>query len=195
MIDTRFRFYYWGPFLTKFKLPKQTVKELLQHSKKSKDYGHTLAGIIKNQYEYDAEFFFNKIKVYIDSYISGASKNWDWNKHPKSFGISNAWINYMKAGEFNPPHVHSADLSCVAFLKIPKGLKKENKNFKGCSGGPGTLEFRYGEAAGFSFRTSENFLPEEGDFFIFPAKLQHYVCPFYSKGERVSMSANFELVY
>ena len=166
MIDTRFRFYYWGPFLTKFKLPKQTVKELLQHSKKNKDYGHTLAGIIKNQYEYDAEFFFNKVKVYIDSYISGASEHWDWNKHPKSFGISNAWINYMKAGEFNPPHVHSADLSCVAFLKIPKGLKKEN-----------------------------NFLPEEGDFFIFPAKLQHYVCPFYSKGERVSMSANFELVY
>ncbi len=195
MKELDYRFFYWGPFLAKFKLPEKTVKELLKHSKKDKDYGHTLAGIIKGQYQYDSEYFFDKVKVYVDTYISGAAKHWSWTKHPKGFGVAKAWINYMKAGEFNPPHVHSEDLSCVAYLKIPKGLKKENEKFKGASGGPGAIEFRYGEAAGFSFRTAEVFLPEEGDFFIFPAKLQHYVCPFYSKGVRISMSANFQLVY
>lgn len=195
MKELEYRFFYWGPFLAKFKLPEKTVKELLKHSKKKQDYGHTLAGIIKGQYQYDAEYFFDKVKVYVDSYITGAAKHWNWTKHPKGFGVARAWINYMKAGEFNPPHVHSEDLSCVAYLKIPKGLKKENEKFKGASGGPGAIEFRYGEAAGFSFRTAEVFLPEEGDFFIFPAKLQHYVCPFYSKGVRISMSANFQLVY
>ena len=34
-------------------------------------------------------------------------------------------------------------------------------------------------------------IPEEGDFYIFPASLIHFVSPFTSGGERISISANF----
>ena len=41
-----------------------------------------------------------------------------------------AWVNFMVAGEFNPPHIHSAcDFSSVLFIKIPKNLEKENKKW------------------------------------------------------------------
>ena len=195
MTETPYRFFYWGPFLTHFKLSKETTTALLKKANKKNDYGSTLAGFIKGQYKYDEKFFLKQLKPYFFSYINGVTKHWNWRPVPKDIQIKNAWINHMKAGEFNPPHIHSGDLTCVAFLKMPKDMKKENKNFSGVSGGPGCLEFRFGEACGYSFRTSHFFLPEEGDFFIFPAKLQHYVCPFYSRGERISMSANFNLIY
>ena len=35
-----------------------------------------------------------------------------------------------------------------------------------------------------------SFMPEVGDFFIFPASLHHYVNHFQSEGERISISGN-----
>ena len=71
-------------------------------------------------------------------------------------------------------------------------LKEEHQKFTGTGGGPGTLSFTYGE---FQPHTISNrvFFPEEGDLFIFPATLTHFVAPFLSKGERISLSANFNL--
>ena len=37
------------------------------------------------------------------------------------------------------------------------------------------------------------FLPEAGDFFIFPASLHHSVNHFQSKGERISVSGNLKI--
>ena len=106
-----------------------------------------------------------------------------------------AWANFMVAGEFNPPHRHDkCDFSSVLFVKIPETLKEENKNFKGTGAGPGSISFTYGDARSFSI-TSKDFFPEEGEFFIFPADLTHFVPPFLSKGERISLSANFRLIH
>ena len=99
----------------------------------------------------------------------------------------------MIAGEFNPPHVHeNCDFSSVLFIQIPEKLKEENKKFVGQGGGPGSISFNYGESQPHS-TSHRYFIPEEGDLFIFPATLTHFVAPFLSKGERISMSANFKL--
>ncbi len=29
------------------------------------------------------------------------------------------WVNFMKAGEWNPSHSHSGDISCVTYLQVP----------------------------------------------------------------------------
>jgi hypothetical protein len=98
----------------------------------------------------------------------------------------------MEAGDFNPPHNHSDVLSFVLFLKIPNELKKENKKFKGRSIGPGGIDFRIapGRQEGILSRDSNKFFPKEGEIFIFPAHLEHWVCPFKSKGTRISISGN-----
>ena len=121
-----------------------------------------------------------------------AYQNW-YGKTITQTSILMSWVNFMRAGEFNPPHTHlNCDLSSVLFVKIPEGLKEEHKKFTGTGGGPGTLSFTYGEFQPHGIST-RYFFPEEGDFFIFPATLTHFVAPFLSKGERISMSANFKL--
>ena len=58
--------------------------------------------------------------------------------------MDKVWVNYMKEGEFNPPHVHIGDLSCVLYLQIPKDMNK-NKNYVATSEAPGSIQFIYGE--------------------------------------------------
>ena len=95
----------------------------------------------------------------------------------------------MKAGEFNPPHHHSADLSFVLFVNVPKQLFQENRKYAGTSGGPGAISWFYGEGNNHYISSVDQF-PRVGDLFIFPASLNHWVYPFKSKGERVSLSGN-----
>ena len=105
------------------------------------------------------------------------------------------WVNYMKAGEWNPSHNHTGDISCVTYLKVPKEISEEN--VKGehtkVSNTPsaGRIEYQFGNvgmpySSGGYIRT-----PEEKKIFFFPAALSHMVYPFKSDTERVSMSVNF----
>ena len=68
-------------------------------------------------------------------------------------------------------------------------LKEENKKYIGTSRGPGSIIFTYGEG-GRKFITDQSHFPEERDIFVFPASLKHYVAPFQSPCERISVSGN-----
>ena len=95
----------------------------------------------------------------------------------------------MKPGDFNPPHDHSADLSFVIFPHVPEELEKENKEFKGTLQGPGGISWTYGEGGRQVISTVHQF-PKSGDMYIFPAGLRHWVFPFKSNVERISVSGN-----
>ena len=101
----------------------------------------------------------------------------------------------MKPGDFNPLHTHSGDYSFVLFLDVPKQLKEEQEKFKGTSAEPGSLLFEYTQQAKPRWATTGiSVLPETGDFYMFPALLQHWVCPFKSKVTRISVSGNLRIV-
>ena len=51
------------------------------------------------------------------------------------------------------------------------------------------MSFLYGEGNRQSI-TYQSIHPKEGDMFIFPAWLKHYVAPFYSDVTRISVSGN-----
>ena len=57
----------------------------------------------------------------------------------------------------------------------------------------GLIEFMYGEACDFR-SDGLKFKPEVGKFLMFPSYLKHFVYPFYSKGERRSMSFNAHMM-
>ena len=117
-----------------------------------------------------------------------------YNQKINKIEITNCWVNYMKAGESNPNHVHTeCDLSSVLYLKIPKGLKKENEQYIGTSRGPGVVNFTYGDVRPYN-TIEHSFMPEVGQFFIFPFNLEHSVNSFKSKGERISLATNFQIV-
>jgi hypothetical protein len=124
--------------------------------------------------------------VYDQMYQKFVLKPYD--KRPE-YVISALWINYQKANEFNPPHDHDGKLSFVAYLQIPDELKKEHAAYTGKSCGPGGIQFIYGDGPRDCI-TYQSFFPEEGDMFIFPAWLKHWVAPYRSDCTRISVSGN-----
>jgi len=71
----------------------------------------------------------------------------------------------------------------------PEEIKKEQENYIGQSGGPGSLMFTYGDGDRDAI-TYQAVQPKERDIFIFPAWLKHYVVPFYSDVTRISVAGN-----
>ena len=191
-----YKFYYSGPLLYHTQLNKTDLENIKKICKKdkTKDFRKNLAGHLENEYKIDIEKFNEIIKNYLIQY-NVAFNHW-YNKKIKKFETLSVWVNFMKNGEYNPPHVHSGcDLTCVLYLDIPSKLKEENKKYLGSikCGGPGTINFTY-HTGNDPLNISDNtFFPDTADFFIFPATLLHSVSPFKSKIERISVSANFKI--
>ena len=197
-MDTKkidFNYFYWGPFLYKTKITDEEVKTLLNLSfrhRGEKDARESLAGHLKDEYFLPTDKVMQVLHPYFNSYVKAYLEIWGSNfKGVLEGGIkmTQAWANFMKKGEYNPPHIHFSDdgvcaLSCVTYLKIPEDMPGE-KEFNG----PGSILFQHGHHARQSINT-HTFVPEVGDFFIFPGSLQHSVAPFQCDGERISLSAN-----
>ena len=177
--------------LCKMKLKDAELKKYAELcSKKTDHINENLAGVIKHEHAVDLQKYGTIINPYIKIFYE-AFQRWYGIRPPGKMKITRAWANFMVAGEFNPPHMHpNCDFSSVLFVNVPKELKEEKEKFKGTGGGPGALSFFYGGNQNFSI-CYMHFFPEEGDFYIFPASLTHFVSPFTSGGERISISANF----
>lgn len=188
-MDLKYNFYYWGPFLYRVKISNKEKNKILTFCKKNKkfDYRLNLAGHIKQEYKLENKKIFPILFPYINSYVLARQKEMSIF-FEGDIKIDQVWVNYMKQGEFNPPHFHTADISCVLYLSIPKDI--DDKNHVAQSPKPGSISFIYGENLKNNTFTN-SFFPEEGDLYIFPSWLHHYVFPFKSKKERVSLSANF----
>jgi hypothetical protein len=107
----------------------------------------------------------------------------------QQYTLDSLWANFQGPGDFNPPHDHGGALSWVIYLTIPEALKEEQAAYTGRSAGPGGITFIYGEGPR-TYITHHSHFPEEGDMFIFPAGLKHWVFPFKSDCTRVSVSGN-----
>ena len=187
-----YKIFYWGPMLFKTNLGSEDIKACAKLcSKKSSVVSDTLAGVIKHQHYISTNALYKIISPYLPAFRE-AHRQWYGQPLTKSIRAVMAWVNFMGPGEFNPPHVHeNCDFSSVLFVKIPKKHQEEHKKFPGTGGGPGSISFTYGEMRPFTIN-HRNFLPQEGDLFIFPAGLTHFVYPFTSDDERISISVNFK---
>ena len=199
-----YTFYYWGPLLFRTKMVAKDLKECAKLcSKQSESARGILAGVIKYEQYVNITKFHKIMEPYFVSFRD-CYKHWYGTDLHKKIVTLKAWVNFMRPGEFNPPHIHTdCDLSCVLFIKVSKKIKEEHKAFLERAGaidrsqrfdkvGPGSLSFTFGESRPFT-PNRQYFFPEEGDLFIFPANLTHFVAPFLSKAERISMSANFKV--
>ena len=185
----------WGPCVLKLKITDDFFELLKKESdasvKKELSYNHRLAGIIQKEYKLRD---LNILQPYMQDLVNIYDQVWDkWRNADEpsknKYLIKTMWVNYQRQHEFNPPHDHSDDLSFVIYLKIPEEIKKEYNNYKGKSSGPGGISFIYGEGNRQAITYQAHF-PEEKDLFIFPAWLKHYVAPFKSDVERISVSGN-----
>jgi len=192
-----YNFYHWGPYLFKTKMPQYIIDRLLIDGKKTtRNWNHQLAGHLKNQFEYEEKtqsWFCEEMQPMFRAYREGHCKYHAMDNLDVDYAMTSLWINYMKAGDYNPPHTHSDELSFVIFLDIPEELTKEQLEFKGTGAAPGTLEFKYGEQARPQWATTTSIVnPMTGDIYIFPALLQHTVVPYKSDVTRISVSGNLK---
>ena len=186
----------FGPSILKVKMPQSYVNLLNAESdrilhdeqlSKKYDWSHNLAGNVKKEIAIDH----NKIKGFpeflvtmADQYLTKVLPEWTTNAKV-SFRV---WVVSQYAGDFNPVHIHDANLSGVAFLKIPSGFDEEYKK-EDHHATAGCLEF-LGSIPNHFARHSYIAKPEVGDFYLFPSWLAHQVYPFRCEGERRSMAFN-----
>ena len=190
---------HWGPYVMKTSLPKHIINKLKTEGKKAKEsYSHKLAGHLDQQYLYPADvqrWFYDNMTPYIRAYRDGHCKYHNLENLKVELNADDLWVNYMKAGDFSPKHTHGGDYSFVLFLDVQKALEKEAKEFKGSGAKPGSLLFEFTQQAKPRYATTgHSVMPETGDFYMFPAMLQHWVCPFKSKVTRISVSGNMRIV-
>ena len=187
----------FGPSILKTTLPQGFVNLLNAEAdhilyddnlSKEHDWSHNLAGNVKKEVAIDQ----NKIPNFPEFMITMAKQYYKHtiNAEPAegskvSFRV---WVVSQYAGDFNPMHIHDANLSGVAFLKIPLGFDKE---YEAEDHHPtaGCLEF-LGSMPNHFARHSYIAKPQVGDFYLFPSWLTHQVYPFRSEGERRSLAFN-----
>jgi len=185
----------WGPCIVRLKISEDFRSKLLIEGEESRKeelkFNTKLAGIIKEEYAYrKKEIFLPEISQVLGVYDQALQKfkNKPYEQKPE-YLLNSLWVNYMKKNEYNPPHDHADNLSFVIFLDVPEEIKKEQKEYQGQSGGPGSLMFLYGEGNRQAI-TYQGIHPNNGDMFIFPSWVKHYVAPFYSDVTRISVSGN-----
>ena len=120
------------------------------------------------------------------------------------------WTVHSYEGDYNPLHDHdvSYDQKCMAFsiilyCLVPPQIAKLGDSTKLHSNGgatDGCTYFNWGNNTGADHlvlkpKTDRYVVPEEGKFLIFPSWLNHSVAPFYGKGERRTLSANFRVPF
>jgi hypothetical protein len=156
----------------------------------SNDFRAKLAGHLSEEYFLtDAKSIVVWLKKYFEVYVVGYNKWRGSGSMTPNFKLTSLWINYMKANEFNPPHDHGGDLSFVLYPHVPQELIQENKDFKGTMRGPGGISWIYGQGNRQCISVVHR-MPATKDLFIFPSSLEHWVFPFRSNVERVSVSGN-----
>ena len=203
----------FGPYILRSTISDELHKILLDTAnkirknkklKKDNDYRKALAGNLAEEYSYANAFTTKEEKIVEEEFVWLASQYTKFSKQALNKDLSlephqivfqkPVWVNFMKAGEWNPVHNHTGDLSCVTFLQVPKEIEEENKtselSSKSNTPSAGKLEFNYGDDIGYC-NTGSIMNPREKDIYIFPAKLHHMVYPFKSKVERISVSVNF----
>ena len=188
----QYNLHYWGPCVVKTKVDQETLDLLLSEGEASKeDASPELAGVLRKQFHYRNKRKFDQFFVKIFNLYTYVYSTWKSTKKakPPTFFLEKLWINFQGPNEFNPPHSHGGALSFVIFLKIPIELRAENQNYKGLSAGPGGITFLYGDVEEYCI-TAQSLFPEEGDMYIFPAWVKHWVYPFKSDCTRISVSGN-----
>jgi hypothetical protein len=196
--DIKLKAFMLGSMIIRFDMPLQVVDEINkaydENLKNLKPFNAELAGKIAEENEItsiltdDTKMLFAQC---FEQYLKTINKP-IWAIH-----LQRAWINEMKAGEYNPFHFHSgpeSDLgfSSVLMLKRPNTYGKEISNPDSPSNG--YLEMTGGNQDPLSisqFRIDA----QVGDFFVFPYTMLHGVYPFSGTDEaRRTMSYNCDLV-
>ena len=190
--------YVFGPLLCQMTVEQEDIEKikLLFDRSPKYDFKKRLIGNLQGEFFLNLKSYSNIIHKYIYAFKQNCEDY--YGRKYADISLVSAWVNFMKKGDYNPPHIHNdCDFSSVMFIQAPEELKKEAKDFYNqCNSdyvnGPWSLQFIHGNYENKNDIALRSFEPKIGDFFIFPSWLLHYVNPFRCDGDRISVAANFK---
>ena len=187
-----------GSMILKFTLPMQIIDKINKsYDKRLSElpaHNTELAGKIAEEKLVDDLMTDDMKGLFVgcfQQYLKSIQKPW-WG-----ISLSTAWINEMRAGEYNPFHYHTSKitdlgLSSVLVLKTPDTYGEEFSNPDDPSNG--YLEFTGGNQDPIGISNWRRDL-EPGDFIVFPYTMLHGVYPFSGTDEaRRTLSYNCDLI-
>jgi len=186
----------------KFNITQNIYEQLLEISKdKSVKYNSSLAGNMVEEYgllKYCdvVEPFIIKELSKIEPLVTYVKNLKLFHPNPLNLMLQNFWVNYQKKYEFNPIHNHGGIFSFILFLQIPFTNAEEKLLSPGVNSNgdmSGKLSFLYTHSdirGGIKEQTFEVDKTWEKTGLIFKSELNHCVYPFFSEGERITMSGN-----
>ena len=205
-----FDFVFLGQSVLKYQVPLEVfvgLNELYETKKKHlPNANKQLAGKIPDE----VSLFFsgpNSKKMHQHNYVSEDILKWfysvfdhylKWNKTREyNMNINSIWVNEMKAGDYNPVHIHQGSiftgLSSVMILKLPKDFGPELTR----PDQPMNGQLQIMGSAGGQFVTAD-YSPQMkiGDFYVFPYDVRHVVYPFTNKkAKRRTLVCNVDVEY
>ena len=146
-------------------------------------------------------------KMHTHSYVSEDILKWfysifdhylKWTKTlDYTMKINSIWVNEMKAGDYNPVHIHQGriytGLSSVMILKLPKDMGPEIASPDQPMNGQLQI---MGNVSGQFVISDYSPKMKIGDFYIFPYDMRHVVYPFTNKKEkRRTLVCNMDVEY
>ena len=205
-----FDFVFLGQSILKYQVPLEVfvgLNELYETQKKHLPNAiKQLAGKIPDEVSlfYDGK---DTSKMHRHSFVSEDILKWfysifdhylKWNKIQEyTMDINSIWVNEMKAGDYNPVHIHQGKLytglSSVMILKLPKDYGPELTHPEQPMNG--RLQI-LGNVAGQFAHTDYSPQVKIGDFYIFPYDMRHVVYPFSNKkAKRRTLVCNMDVSY
>ena len=206
----QFDFVFLGQSVLKYQVPLEVfvgLNELYETQKKHlPNANKQLAGKIPDEVSLFYAGPTNK-RMHDHSYVSEDQMKWfysifdhylKWNHIAEhTMEINGIWVNEMKAGDYNPLHIHQGrrytGLSSVMLLKLPKDMGPEIARPDQPMNGQLQI---LGNVTG-QFVTAD-YSPQMkiGDFYVFPYDVRHLVYPFTNKKEkRRTLSCNCDVEY
>ena len=201
---------FLGQSVIKYQVPLEVfvgLNELYETQKKHlPNATKQLAGKIPDE----VSLFFagpNTEKMHQHSYVSEDVLKWfysifdhylKWNKTlTYKMDINSIWVNEMKAGDYNPVHIHQGKiftgLSSVMILKLPKDMGPEIARPDQPMNGQLQI---LGSANGQFVKADYSPKMKIGDFYVFPYDVRHVVYPFTNKkAKRRTLVCNMDVDY
>ena len=141
----------------------------------------------------------NMLPPYVLTWFESIFKHYlDFNKIYKyELSLNSIWINEMKAGEYNPIHIHQGTiftgLSSVMILKLPNDMGPEFAREDVPMNG--RLQI-LGNISGQFVKTDYGPDTQERDFYVFPYDMRHVVYPHTNPNAiRRTLAANMDVEY
>lgn len=183
---------------------KDEVQELIDSDFKGEFHGTGLVGQIRKEFTLikSWDHIENLLMPYAMSMIAdnvSLQQGLQRSSRPDAhLRLESVWVNYQEPGEYNPPHNHSGLLSFVIWIDVPyysvdERYSDKSPGINSSTNEGGMFKFIYTDVLGHLSHVPLNIDAKANNLMaMFPASLNHMVCPYYTSDKRrISVAGNF----